>query len=83
MTHWINYDEPRIGRYQQRALCGALVNRTAHANAPTCPDCAEVLREDEATLDATLASLEAIPSTPASRVGLVPEHDDTRYLDED
>jgi len=51
MTHFIPYDAPPLGRHA-RALCGALVERRAHASEPECPTCRQTLVEDEASLDA-------------------------------
>jgi hypothetical protein len=37
MTHFVRWDEP--GTRIRRALCGVLVEKTAHDNNPTCADC--------------------------------------------
>jgi hypothetical protein len=47
VTHWIPWDSPQLGR-DQRAFCGALVPSSAHADEPTCDQCAAALREREA-----------------------------------
>lgn len=40
-THWIEWDAPRLGRGEQRALCGAIVASRLHAIEPTCAACRE------------------------------------------
>jgi len=64
MSHWIQYDQPEIGRGRQRAICGAIVDSTSHANDPSCHACQDALREDDASYDATYESLQAIEPKP-------------------
>ena len=44
-SHYCDWDAP--GRREVRALCGAWMRRTDHANLPTCDACrAELARRD-------------------------------------
>lgn len=45
-SHFIAFDTPAF-RGRARALCGALVDSTQHANVPTCVPCRAQLAEDE------------------------------------
>ena len=49
LTHFAPYDQPRHARI---ALCGAPVTPREEAVVPTCPACAQALREDEAAIHA-------------------------------
>lgn len=40
-THWIEYDEPALGRGQKRAICGAVVDEDTFSTDPTCAACRE------------------------------------------
>jgi hypothetical protein len=42
LTHWVPYDSPGSPRKPRVALCG---ERSLHSNAPTCPDCKQLLAE--------------------------------------
>ena len=44
-THYSRWDEPG-GRFV-RALCGVLIQRRAHHNVPTCPDCTALVAAQE------------------------------------
>jgi hypothetical protein len=45
LSHYVVWDAP--GGRLVRALCGLLIRRREHANAPTCPTCAQLLAERE------------------------------------
>jgi hypothetical protein len=45
-SHYCDWDAP--GDRLVRALCGTLIRRRDHANAPTCATCQAVLIEREA-----------------------------------
>jgi hypothetical protein len=48
LTHYADYDE-RVGKWYLRTLCGVLIKRRDHQNAPTCTICRQVLAaRDEA-----------------------------------
>jgi predicted RNA-binding Zn-ribbon protein involved in translation (DUF1610 family) len=40
-THYCDWDAR--GKRAVRAICGAIISRREHTNAPTCPTCTEVL----------------------------------------
>lgn len=47
--HYVRYDEPGANGRLARAVCGQLVNpKREHAAEPSCPRCAQWLREYEA-----------------------------------
>jgi hypothetical protein len=46
LSHYVLWDAP--GGRLVRALCGLLIRRREHANAPTCPTCAQLLAAREA-----------------------------------
>ena len=48
LTHYAVWDSPSYARGVVRALCGEYIKRTEHANAPTCPKCAELVAYREA-----------------------------------
>jgi hypothetical protein len=47
LTHFVRWDD--IGITLKRALCGLIVSVKDHSNDPTCPACAAILAEREAT----------------------------------
>jgi hypothetical protein len=53
-THLINGYARPVGKTHYRAECGQLVDGSAHAREgkPTCPDCAAIQEDDEATAKA-------------------------------
>lgn len=63
MSHFIPVEARPIGRNRYRAECGAVCDGSEHDSAPTCPDCARALKEDEATL----ASMMTLLETPCER----------------
>ena len=46
-THWIEYDQPSLGRRQKRAICGDIVESASSSSDPTCVACRERMIEIE------------------------------------
>jgi len=44
-SHFCDWDAP--GRLVVRAVCGILIRRRDHADAPSCPVCQKVIRRRE------------------------------------
>lgn len=49
VTHWIEYDQPKLNGRQQRAVCGRLVLSESFSTTPSCPECKASVKDDEAT----------------------------------
>jgi hypothetical protein len=45
LSHYCDWDVP--GKRLVRSICGLLIYRDEHANAPTCPECQLVLAARE------------------------------------
>lgn len=46
-THWIEYDAPRLGRGEKRALCGAIVSERLFSTEPSCVECRDEMQRLE------------------------------------